>query len=701
MKIKKLINYLIKLLYLVGLIFSNSVTYASTEEEEFSRIYGDEEFISLATGSHQTMNRTPAVATVITRADIEAMGATDLDHILETVPGLHVSVSGFSYNPIYIMRGVYSEFNPQILVLINGVPITNFLYGSRGQAWGGMPVNNIARIEVIRGPGSALYGADAFSGTVNIVTKTFADIQDVEVGGRVGSFNSREAWLLKSRQWGDIKAAFSVEWRATDGHHETVDADAQTFFDGLFGTSASLAPGPVNIGRDAIETRLDISRDSWRLRLGYQGRRNVGSGAGAAQALDPQGYGDSDRFNADLTYDNPYFSSDWEVTTQLSYFDVNTKYVFTLYPPGVTFPTGTFPQGLIGNPSAYERYIRLLGATVYTGFSNHRIRMGAGINEGKMYKVEESKNFDISAGGLPVPLASVIDVSDDPTRVYIRPHERTVVYALVQDEWSFTPDWNLTAGVRHDAYSDFGGTTNPRLALVWQNSFTLTSKLLYGRAFRAPAFVELYNINNPVSLGNPKIKPETIDTLELAFDYRPTDSLRTGLNLFRYEMSDIIRFISDPAPATSKTAQNQGTQDGYGLEWEMRWSVARSVDIKANYAWQHSTDETGARVANAPRHKLYAQTDWRFLPSWSVNTQVNRVMGRERAVGDSRPAIADYTVVNMRLHRKNVMDGFDVGLIIHNVLDADVREPSPAPGFIRNDLPMPGRSMYVEFRYDM
>jgi len=315
--------------------------------------------------------------------------------------------------------------------------------------------------------------------------------------------------------------------------------------------------------------------------------------------------------------------------------------------------------------------------------------------------VQESKNFAVDPSGLPVPLGSVMDVSNDPTQVFIEPHQRTVVYALAQDEWSFYPDWNLTAGVRHDAYSDVGGTTNPRLALVWQSSFTLTSKLLYGRAFRAPAFAELYNINNPVALGSPNLKPETIDTLELAFDYRPVDSLRIALNVFKYEMSDIIRFVSDPAPATSKTARNQGAQDGHGLEWEMRWNVTRTVDLKGNYAWQHSTDETGARVANAPRHKLYAQADWRFFPYWSVNTQLNRVMGRERSAGDSRPAIADYTVVNLALRRKNVMDNFDVGLIVHNALDADVREPSPAPGYIRNDLPMPGRSVYVELRYAM
>lgn len=694
--------YIIRFILIIELIFSAMTVYAkTTEEEEFSRIYGDEEFVSLATGGYQATSRAPAVATVITSADIAAMGATDLDNILETVPGLHVSYSIVAFNPIYTVRGIYSEFNPQVLILINGVSITNLFLGNRSQTWGGMPVNNISRIEIIRGPGSALHGADAFSGTINIVTKTFADIQGMEIGARAGSFNSREAWLLTGGQWGDIKAAFSVEWRTTDGHRETVDADAQTFFDGLFGTNASLAPGPVNTGRDTLETRLDLSRTAWRVRLGYQGRHDVGSGAGAAQALDPQGYGESDRINADVTYDKPDFLPDWNVIGQLSYFDVSTKTALTLYPPGATFPTGIFPEGLIGNPAVYERHVRFSAAAIYSGFTHHSMRLGVGVNEGRIYKVQESKNYGVGTGGLPVPLGSVMDVSDDPMQVFIEPHQRTVVYALAQDEWSFYPDWNLTAGVRHDAYSDFGGTTNPRLALVWQSSFTLTSKLLYGRAFRAPAFAEQYNINNPLALGSSDIKPETIDTLELAFDYRPVDSLRIALNLFKYEMKDIIRFSPDPAPATSKTARNQGMQDGHGLEWEMRWNVTRSVDIKANYAWQDSTDETGEHVANAPRQKFYAQADWRFVPYWSVNAQVNRIMDRKRAAGDSRPAIADYTVVNLALRRKNVTDGLDVGLIVHNALDADAREPSPAPGYIRNDLPLPGRSMYVELRYAM
>lgn len=669
---------------------------AATDEEELARIYGGEEMIELATGRRQALNRAPSIASVITGAEIRAMGAVDLDQVLAAVPGLHVSYSPLGYNPIYVMRGIVSDFNPQILVLVNGIPATNMYLGDRGQGWGGMAVNNIARIEVIRGPGSALYGADAFAGTINIVTKTAGDIRGTQVGARVGSFNTREAWLLHGGRWGGFDAALSLEWRATDGQRRTIAADAQSFFDTWFGTRASLAPGPVNARRDAVEARLDLSRSDWRLRLGYQGRRDLGTGGGYGQTLDPQGRGGSDRINVDVTYDKQGFSDNWDVSAQLSYFDVSTKYDLTLFPPGAF--NNLYPTGMTGNPDVYERHARLSAAGVYTGIARHRIRLGTGFNNGELYKARESKNFDAGFN----PIGPVIDVSNDPSLVFIRPHSRQVLYALAQDEWSFAPDWNLTAGLRHDQYSDFGGTTNPRLALVWQTRYNLTTKLLYGRAFRAPAFAELYNINNPVALGNPSLKPEAIDTLELAFDYQPTSDLTTRFNVFRYEMKDIIRFVGTPPPSGSKTAQNSGGQNGHGLEWELRWAAGRSVDVKANYAWQRSTDNLTDRVVPAaPGQQLYVQADWRFLPGWHINTQVKRIMDRVRAVGDSRPSVPDYTLVNVTLRRKEIARAWDVALLAHNLLNADAREPSPAPGFIRYDLPLPGRTVYLEVRYSM
>ncbi|MEJ2442990.1 MAG: TonB-dependent receptor plug domain-containing protein, partial [Exilibacterium sp.] len=153
---------------------------SSDDEDALLELYGDEEMISIATGQKQSIAKAPAVASVITADDILRSGATDIDDVLEMVPGLHVSRDHINYNPIYTFRGIYTSFNPQVLMLINGVPLTNLFHGDRNLMWGGMPVNGISRIEVIRGPGSAIYGADAFAGVINIITKTSGDIDETE-----------------------------------------------------------------------------------------------------------------------------------------------------------------------------------------------------------------------------------------------------------------------------------------------------------------------------------------------------------------------------------------------------------------------------------------------------------------------------------------------------------------------------------------
>ena len=147
----------------------------------------------------------------------------------------------------------------QILVLINGIPITNLFQGDRSEVWGGMPVEAIARIEVIRGPGSAVYGADAFAGVINIITKTKQDISGTEVGGRGGSFNTWDAWVLHGDTWGGFDVAATFEFHHTDGQRRFIDADAQTGSDRALGTNASLAPGPVP-GSATILMRAWMSR---------------------------------------------------------------------------------------------------------------------------------------------------------------------------------------------------------------------------------------------------------------------------------------------------------------------------------------------------------------------------------------------------------------------------------------------------------
>lgn len=676
----------------------------SAEEEELALVYGDKSSVSIATGNQQPLRRAPAVATVITAEDIAAMGATDLDEVLETVPGVHVSRSPIVYSPAYVIRGIGASgpTNPQVLLMQNGIPLTSMYTGDKGNMWSGLPVENIARIEIIRGPGSALYGADAYSGVINIITKTASDIQGTRFGVRAGSFDTGDAWLQHGGKLGEIDVAAYLRVGSTNGSKEIISADAQTRNDRIFGTRASLAPGPVNTGRDAFDGSLDFGYGKWRLRTNYVLRDHIGTGAGVSSALDPVGYAKSERFGSDLSWADPQFAQEWGAGFLASYqqYTELTPNRLILLPPGLVLPTGAFPDGMIGGPNRWERQVRLSAYATYSGIAGHQLRFGLGHDDLDLYKTSTYKNFLLNPAGVPIPTGPVIEYSS--IQPHILPQRRKVDYLYVQDEWKFARDWTLTAGVRHDRYSDFGGTTNPRLALVWDAALDITTKLLYGRAFRAPSFNEQYGIN-PVANGNPKLQPELINTIEWAIAWQAKRDLQFNLNLFRYEMSDIIRAVPNPVAGTGATYNNLGSQHGSGMEVEVVWDASRNLRISGNYAYQRSIDEaTNQDAGYAPHHQIYARADWHFASGWIFSPQLNWVADRKRPAGDSRPPVPDYTSVDLTLRTNRGKDQWDFAATVRNLFDADIREPSLAPGIaIPNDLPMAGRAFYVQAVYKM
>ncbi|NOQ76574.1 MAG: TonB-dependent receptor plug domain-containing protein, partial [Methylococcaceae bacterium] len=131
--------------------------------------------VSIASGTAKPVYLSAAVTSVITAEQIKSMGATELAQVLETVPGLHVSIQAVTNDSVYSMRGMKNAVNNQVLVLMNGTRYSTPYKGSGLQGMG-LPVEAIQQIEVIRGPGSALYGADAFAGVINIITKKHKDI---------------------------------------------------------------------------------------------------------------------------------------------------------------------------------------------------------------------------------------------------------------------------------------------------------------------------------------------------------------------------------------------------------------------------------------------------------------------------------------------------------------------------------------------
>ncbi|MFZ6746843.1 TonB-dependent receptor plug domain-containing protein [Undibacterium sp. JH2W] len=695
---RSLINTAFTLIFALQLVLLPQLAKADEQnnEQDLALVYGDKSVISVATGSALPLRRAPAVATVITAADIEATGATSLDGILETVPGLHVGRSTVLNMAIYTIRGVRNGLsNPQVLVLINGTPVTNAYSGDRGFISADMPLENIARIEIIRGPGSALYGADAFSGVINIITKTAKEQDGIRMGLRLGSFNSRDAWILHGGKWGSIDVAASLQHSRTAGPHALVERDAQTGFDALFGSHASLAPGYENFSRAATDAYLELAYEKWNVNLAFMHRENIGAGTGIAQALDPQGWGSSRRFTTDVKYKDPDFAKDWglELNGSFAYYNENSSVI--IFPAGAF--GGAFRDGFIGSPSRWERQERLNASMHYSGFTQHHLRLGMGVSKEDLYKIRETKNFN--PDNSPINMGAVSDIQDVTDTVpYIRPHSRLLKYLYAQDEWQFAKDWTLTAGIRRDQYSDFGHTTNPRLALVWEVDYNLTAKFLYGSAFRAPAFEELYVINNPVVYGNSALKAEKMRTTEAALSWQARPDLQLGLNLFHYQMTDIIRI------SNNFLNENGGSQSGRGFELEASWDVRKDLRLAGNFAYQRAVDDlTQKDPGLTPRHHAYLRADWQ-VADWRLNTQLNHVADRQREPGDTRPNVKDYTTLDLTLGSNKKYAGWDWLISVRNLLNADVREPSTySTPFVSmpNDIPMGGRAMLVQLSYKL
>jgi iron complex outermembrane receptor protein len=668
--------------------------------------------VVLATGTPKPIYLAPAIANVITAQEIQDIGATTLNEVLETVPGLHVVPSSKgNMRPVYSVRGIHTSLNPQVLLLVNGYPIKDTYTGGRPNGFM-MPVTNISRIEIIRGPGSAVYGADAFAATINVITKDGQELAGTETGLRHGSFNATDVWLQHGGEYKGWNVGLSLTGMKSDGDKDRIiDADLQTTLDRAMGTRASLAPGALDSSYELLDIQTAFLKDNWTLNLWGQVNNNQGLGDGVTQIVSSDSFVDYRQYLADLTYHNDKLISDTDLKVQFTYFYIYQASYLQLFPAGSLLPIGSdgnvdfvapagvtlFSAGVFGAPVVIENQTAIECSTVYNGWEKQRWRLATGYSY-LHEEHEEKKNFgpSILDGSQPVVDGTLTDVSGTPY-IFMQDQTRNLFFVSLQDEWIFMPKWELIAGVRYDVYSDFDSTMNPRLALVWETRNDLSTKLMYGRAFRPPSFNELYVKNNPANNGNPDLEPETIETLELAFDYRPLKTFRMAVNFFVYEIEDLIELVPDAGQAT-QTSQNHKDQEGHGFEIETAWKMSDTLIVKGNVAYQRAEDSTTKEIVpEAPELQFYANVNWEFQPNWSLDGQYFWIGGRHRAAADPRPAIDDYSLVNIALRRQQIFQHWDAALAVRNLLDEDIREPSQA--VIPNDYPMESRAIWLELRY--
>ncbi len=623
----------------------------------------------------QTADKAPAIVSVITAEKIRKSGARSLYEVLQRVPGFGVSMARYGKHMIEV-RGIKTIHSEKIKMLIDGHSTNGVLDNSF--TWGpdSLSLNNIKRIEIIRGPGSALHGSNAFVGIINIVTNEAEDIDGVIITAGSGNFDTKHVNVQAGKRFNNIDASYFIDVYDTNGSHRTVSPD-------VIGRT-----GNTDLKLRRLETGLKIKYKDFSWNTHFIDTQR-GAYIGALSILGDENKFDNQDFFSELNYSHS-INEDLVVSATGFIDKVSRGNYLELYPEGFTPFTGTswFDDGMIANPSGKET---ILGAEVqldYKTKENHLLTIGARAEKHELSDAKAVSNVHTLTGA---PLDSVQETTHLGGWIDESKANRNIVALYLQDVWSVTETIDMTLGVRHDNYSDFGGTTNPRVAFVWQFLQDWDLKALYGTAFRAPTINELYIKNNAVVKGNENLNPETMKTAELSLGFNK-ENLQARATYFNITFENKI--LPDPI-----INENKGGADVQGVELEAELEIYDVARFYGNYTFQDAEDsETGKALPDVSRHKANIGADLSLGRYLNVNFNLFGSSSRPRAEGDGRPALKKYSLLDIAIIGKSFYPGVELRASVFNVLDENHVDPS-LPDGIPNDHPRAGRSFMLDVTY--
>ncbi|NCC28520.1 MAG: TonB-dependent receptor [Gammaproteobacteria bacterium] len=644
-------------------------------------LLGLPETISVATGRAQSIRTAPAVATLITADEIRNYGARNVREALRLVPGMHIGTVA-TYGARVGVRGFTAQGNLNILFMIDGVPQSVAIFDEQFGALGSIPIDIVERIEVTRGPGSVVFGADAFSAVVNVITiKTPGQNRIVAAGG---SWDTAEGRALGSFSANGVDGVIGLTGMSTSGFSPYFGVDNQSIYDAQMGTDASFAPGFGDTSRRELGALLNLSYGNTAAMLRYSRFYDMSMAAGLAGNLDPFGKQEFDTYEARVSHDFA-LADDFALkltadAKKSSWLLHNVMYLG----PGAF---GAFRDGAFQSVDSDQETLRLEADARYDGFANHSVAFGVGYQTQTDSFRDESINYIIS-GPMLMPAPAAID----PRTPAI---SSRILYTYVQDEWDFLPRWSLTYGARVDEYSEFGTQISPRAALVWTPDPLWTVKLLYGQGFRPPSLMESRSYPIPVFVANPDLEPEKLRSVDLAIGFAPTSKLDFQLNLYRHETVDQIR--QQDFGAFYKP-ENVGDQRGQGGELEMNWAITPQLSFYGWYAYQWNNDiTTGENAGYSPQHRFFGSLQYTIGKAF-FNLQGFYVGDRARVAEDWREEPDEYGQLGL-LSRYQFTKALSLELDVRNLLNQQSYEPGPGTTF-PIDYPLPERNYYLTMRVD-
>jgi iron complex outermembrane receptor protein len=605
----------------------------------------------------QRLEEAPSSVTIITADEIKKYGYRTLADIMRSQRGVYVT-----YDRNYTYMGVRgfsrpTDYNSRVLVLLDGHRTNeNIFHMSLLGTEGILDVDTIDHIELIRGPSSSLYGTNALFAVVNVITKRGRDYQGAEVGVEAGSLHARKGratYGTRLRGGTEVLASFSAY--GSEGHD-------RLYFPEFDDPAGNDGIAENNDGDSARNAFLKFFRDDFTVEAAYVRRaKEVPTASYDSTFNDPrQGTLDRQGFIA-LQYDAE-LNDRQRVTARLSYDQYRYDGAYSNAWDENGDPTGELTEDW-GEGRWWTAELQYTGRVA----DLHRYVLGAEIQ----YNAQQDQG----------------NVTVEPYTVWLDDERTSHQWSLfAQDEWRLRANLILNVGLRHDYYSEWGGTTNPRLALIYLATAATTAKLLYGQAYRAPSPYELYYTPSPW------LDPETISTVELTIEHTLRGNLRAVASLYQYEVNDLIDQQED------FTFINTGDAFARGVEFELEGRLNRLLEGRLNYSYQRARDDdTGWRMSNSPRHLVKLN-----LSAPVVANQLHA--GLEVQYVSARKTLADaeaagYTVANLTLFSRRWVQGLEMSASVYNLTDKAYADPG-GQEHVQDTIAQDGRAYRVKVQYE-
>lgn len=606
-------------------------------EDELAYLHA-ERYVYSASKHNQQISKAPASISIVTAEQIKKYGYRNFGDIIASLKGFyHTYDRGYGFIGTRGF-GLPSDFNTRLLLLVDGYRFNETIYDSfdSSEAFP-LDIDAIERVEVVRGPGSALYGSNAVFGVINVISKHG---KNANIKTSYGSFNATKTSLSYGQQFANGLEAFAT------GSFYHSQGNSHLYFKEFDSPSTNNGISEHNDKDQSEKLLAKLSYQDFKVQ-GLFAKRNKALPTASLDTLfnsHDENITD-ERIMLNAGYDHT-FANQLNLQARLSY---HRFFYLGHYPYDYGTPETAY---VINQDYARAQWWQAEWQASKVFWDAHHLTIGGEFQDNFEQRLA---NYDIES--------------------YLNFRTHTYRWAIfLQDEISLTDNLTLNAGLRFDHFSNFGSTINPRVGLIydiWDNN---TIKLLYGSAFRAPTQFELHLLGTGV-IPNPNLKPEVFKTLELILEHRFNNSVNGEINLFYTSMTNLIQFTQTEDGALQN--RNVGNVKSMGVEAQLEGKWTNGWQTRFSYSWQKTIDrQTRQRLSNSPEHMLKLNL---IAPLWTDKVFASfetRYLSSRKTPTPHNDKVHGYAISNLTLFSQNwLMKGLELSGGVYNLFNQRYFDP--------------------------